>query len=134
METSFWYNQAREISYPSKQSYTIYNVMKKGKIIHEKISLSELKELYPDQDNILSYLRNSHHVIETEFDSEGYRQEQISASKEYNKIKEGFKQALFEEHKVSGPKAEQLYEICSNRKSEFNEIEHDFSDFVELIY
>lgn len=50
-------------------------------------------------------------------------------------IEEEFKCALFKEYKVSGAKAEMLYELCYREAHSggYNDIECMFADFSELL-
>jgi hypothetical protein len=131
MKISKYLDMLTNIPYPNKEDYVVYHVMKKGKIIHQGVTLNELKEIY--DTNPLSRLKSQKFVVEQETDEEGFRLKQKEYYAQQANVSSIFKQDLFEDYGVSGPKAEQLYNICANRDSNFDSIECDFSDFVELI-
>ncbi len=122
------------IPYPDKQDFTVYHVMKKGKIIHSGISLDELKKIYHDEFP-LQRLIDSKHVFEKEVDEEEYKKCQRQYKESINEVFEEFKTYLFDEYGVSGPKAELLFDICNERTpdSDFYFLEDLFSSFVDLV-
>lgn len=121
----------QNLPYPNKENFTVYHVMKKGKIIHSEITMDELKNLYGLTP--LARLKESAHVVEKDFNEDCFRLCQKNYKERIQAVYNEFKQALFKEHSVSGPKAERLYEICSNHYQSTSCIEELFSEFVELI-
>lgn len=131
MKPEYWNEKIQNLPYPYKEDFTVYHVIKKGKIIHSEITLDELKKIYGLTP--LTRLKESSHVIERDFNEDDFRLCQKNYKERIQAVYNEFKQYLFKEHSVSGPKAERLYEICSNHYQTMSCIEELFSEFVELI-
>jgi hypothetical protein len=131
MNAECWDEKIQNLPYPSKEDFTVYHVMKKGKIIHSEITMDELKKIYGLTP--LTRLKESSHVVEKDFNEDEFRLCQKNYRERIQSVYQEFKQYLFKEYSVSGSKAERLYEICSSRYQSCSSIEELFSEFVELI-
>lgn len=132
MKPDHWDEKIQNLPYPNKEDFTVYHVMKKGKIVYSGITLDELKKIHPGV-NPLFVLKESSHVVEKDFNEDEFRGCQKNYREKIQDVYTEFKKELFKEYSVSGPKAERLYEICSSHYQSCSCIEELFSEFVELI-
>jgi hypothetical protein len=134
--SDYWCNRFDEVGEePSIEDFTRYTISSpKGKILHEEMSLKELKDFYSlDYDPIILLQQSFDYQVEEIVDVESYEEKLDIYYEELEICKNDFKIFLFDFHNVSGPKAERLFHVCFEKNRLFFDAESDFETFVEFI-
>ncbi len=135
-KSDFWCNRFDEVGEePSIEDFTLYTISSpRGKIIHEKVSLKELKSFYSlDYNPIILLQQSFNYDVEEIVDFDSYDKKLELYNEKLDHCKNDFKHHLFSFHGVSGPKAERLFTLCFEKNRLFYHAESDFETFVELI-
>lgn len=135
-KSDYWYYRFDEVGEePSIEDFTRYTISSpKGKILHEDMSLKELKEFYSlDYNPIILLQQSFYYQVEEIVDCVAYEEKLDIYNEELDLCKNDFKIFLFDFHNVSEPKAKRLFHVCFEKNKLFFDAESDFETFVEFI-
>jgi hypothetical protein len=123
----FYYYQTTTLSHPHKNDYTIYYVYHKGEKIWEGS--------YEDYKNNSDIPFPQGFVFEKYVNEEAYKEDLRNYNLEINKLRQEFKNDLFEEFGVTdNPKREKCFQLAVDyRSSNLENVYEAFADFVDLI-
>lgn len=134
-ESDYWCNRFIEIGKePSIEDFTYYDISSpRGKILHEEMSLEELKDFYGIDYDPLILIKSFDYEVEEIFDGDSFEEKLDIYNEKLEICKQEFKIYLFNFHNVSGPKAERLFQVCFEKNKSFYNTRLDFETFVEFI-
>lgn len=139
----------------AKSDFIRIFVYQQGKVVFSNLTVIELAQMVTKKVDVSDFkanntafsqnlfnkefsklkaaIENVGYILEEYFDEAAYEATVRQTAEKINEVRNNFKQALFEKYRVSGERAETLYELSRNRTDDLEELETFFEEFSVLI-